>query len=188
MFNQNDSYTGPSTCRNKKAWDNLVSPDGGFVLVPEHEKYSLPPGLSSKCGPDRYVVSMFHQLHCLSLIRTTLYELAETDMEIYMHGLSIIRHLDHCFDYMRQAVQCAGDTTLEHAYLDSSGHLAVDGWGVEHKQCRDYDSIYQWQQNNTCARDPMGPASCCEAHMQPFLEWTDSWDSATVSRITIANS
>jgi hypothetical protein len=46
-------------------------------------------------------------------------------------------HLAHCYDYLRQAIMCAGDTTIE-------GKTKYgDGWGSSH-QCKDIDSIMAW--------------------------------------------
>lgn len=52
------------------------------------------------------------------------------------------KHLNHCFDYLRQAVMCSADMSLEKARIDEQGkiELAVDGWGVEHK-CRSWDAV-----------------------------------------------
>ncbi len=52
-------------------------------------------------------------------------------------------HIYHCFDYLRQALLCHGDTTLEKARVDAErGTLVrgVDGWGVQH-ECRDTQAI-----------------------------------------------
>lgn len=51
-------------------------------------------------------------------------------------------HLSHCWDYLRQAIMCHSDTTLEwlHAPPDNFGST---GWGYEH-QCRDYDAIFKF--------------------------------------------
>lgn len=54
-------------------------------------------------------------------------------------------HIGHCFDYLRQAIQCAGDMTLETAIPNDDG--AVDGWGIEH-QCRDWEEAYRWTEEN----------------------------------------
>ncbi|KAK0648123.1 hypothetical protein B0T16DRAFT_407752 [Cercophora newfieldiana] len=58
-------------------------------------------------------------------------------------------HIYHCFDYIRQAIMCAGDTALEKARTMDGGRVVrgVDGWGVEH-QCRDWDAIFQWAQEH----------------------------------------
>lgn len=53
-------------------------------------------------------------------------------------------HLKHCFEYLRQAVMCAGDTALEKAMIvDGRIIRGVDGWGVEH-ECRDYTAIFDF--------------------------------------------
>jgi hypothetical protein len=54
-------------------------------------------------------------------------------------------HIAHCFDYLRQAIMCAGNTTLEHAIKGEDGKVEaeVDGWGVEH-ECRDFGAIFDW--------------------------------------------
>ena len=54
-------------------------------------------------------------------------------------------HIGHCFDYLRQAIQCAGDMTLESTMPGDQG--AVDGWGITH-HCRDWDQAYKWTLEN----------------------------------------
>jgi hypothetical protein len=47
-------------------------------------------------------------------------------------------HVYHCFDYIRQALMCAGDLTLEWPRTEKNGQrFAVDGWGVSH-QCKSW--------------------------------------------------
>lgn len=51
-------------------------------------------------------------------------------------------HLDHCFDYLRQAITCAADMTVEWAKVEFDGtRRQVDGWGIPHAQCRDPDAV-----------------------------------------------
>ena len=49
-------------------------------------------------------------------------------------------HLRHCFDYLRQALLCAADSTLE-PWSENLG--GVTGWGVE-RVCRDYGGLRVW--------------------------------------------
>ena len=49
-------------------------------------------------------------------------------------------HLRHCFDYLRQALQCATDTNLEPVDFELGG---INGWGVS-RVCRDYESAKRW--------------------------------------------
>lgn len=105
---------------------------------------------------EEYTVALFHQLHCLAAIKSKMSRLqdwykGENDKEYLTFALGedqvAGKHIYHCFDYLRQALLCHGDTTLEKARVVEGPNGAsqtvrgVDGWGVTH-QCRDYDSIY----------------------------------------------
>jgi hypothetical protein len=49
-----------------------------------------------------------------------------------------MKHVYHCFDYIRQALMCAGDLTLEWPRTEKDGRrFAVDGWGISH-QCKSW--------------------------------------------------
>jgi hypothetical protein len=77
-------------------------------------------------------------------------------------------HLDHCIDYLRQvrdafpskglllaiqedlltflgkAVMCAGDMTLEKAFINDGQRIeGSDGWGITH-ECRDWTVMYDF--------------------------------------------
>ncbi|MCJ1259228.1 hypothetical protein MMC24_007064 [Lignoscripta atroalba] len=55
-------------------------------------------------------------------------------------------HLNHCFDYLRQAIMCNGDTAMDkYAFTMDNGKLihGVNGWGTTH-QCRDFNAIYDF--------------------------------------------
>ena len=56
-----------------------------------------------------------------------------------------LEHVTHCFDYLRQALMCAGDMTIEHAMESPLGQkrITTDGWGVKH-QCSDWDEMAAW--------------------------------------------
>jgi Mycotoxin biosynthesis protein UstYa len=87
---------------------------------------------------------MFHQLHCLMRIRETLFitklAINRTNAEKIDEDLiePSMMHVYHCFDYIRQALMCAGDLTLEWPRTEKDGRrFAVDGWGVSH-QCKSW--------------------------------------------------
>lgn len=52
-------------------------------------------------------------------------------------------HAGHCFDYLRQAIACAVDTTLEPR---DEVHSGVQGWGVEHR-CRNFEAVREWAES-----------------------------------------
>lgn len=49
-------------------------------------------------------------------------------------------HAAHCFDYLRQSVQCSSDTNIEPYDWDLDG---ISGWGVE-RACKDYDQVKKY--------------------------------------------
>lgn len=60
-----------------------------------------------------------------------------------IHGKEVdLRHLAHCFDYIRQSILCAADTTIE----GSTNY--GEGWGARH-QCKDIEAIKAWANDNS---------------------------------------
>lgn len=53
------------------------------------------------------------------------------------------RHMRHCFDYLRQSLMCAADSSLEpqHPYLPG-----VTGWGFP-RRCQSYDELKVWAEH-----------------------------------------
>ncbi|KAH7920213.1 hypothetical protein BV22DRAFT_1074311 [Leucogyrophana mollusca] len=82
-------------------------------------------------------VSMFHQMHCLQMIRKAVIEKDSANP-----------HTHHCLNLMRQAILCASDTTLDPLNVDDSGKLVgTDGVGVVHV-CRDWEKVYDFVREN----------------------------------------
>lgn len=109
------------------------------------EKYGLQPGKNSSNGP-LYDISVFHQLHCLRHIRVYMYTLFDNardgvETEAFQKFLqNPDEHAFHCFDYIRQALMCNADMTVEWPREEVDGsRFAVDGWGIDH-QCKDWVS------------------------------------------------
>ena len=55
-------------------------------------------------------------------------------------------HVLHCFDFIRQALMCYGDMTLE-PWVDFDGvtlySRGSSGWGTTHK-CRNFEELKGW--------------------------------------------
>ena len=76
-----------------------------------------------------------------AMIRATSYDTTVSCLAASEHRRSS-RHLDHCFDYLRQAILCAGDTTIEWAAVDPDGQRRrFDGWGIPHWHCKSTEEI-----------------------------------------------
>lgn len=56
-----------------------------------------------------------------------------------------MKHVNHCFDYIRQGIMCAGDMPIEGAAKMAEGESHVDrvnGYGGHH-QCKNYASFVE---------------------------------------------
>jgi hypothetical protein len=93
-----------------------------------------------------YSIAVFHELHCLMHISSYVDHLV---MQIRNRGFTLdegdLGHNDHCFNYIRNALICCGDTTLEgQSQAKMFEHIAgTDGTGAVHN-CRNYDEISAW--------------------------------------------
>jgi hypothetical protein len=75
---------------------------------------------------------MFHQMHCLQMIRSAI---VQGDPG---------HHTRHCLNLLRQAILCASDITLDPINLGTDG---TDGIGVVHV-CRDWEKVYDFVEQN----------------------------------------
>ncbi|KUJ10405.1 uncharacterized protein LY89DRAFT_787441 [Mollisia scopiformis] len=120
---------------NGSVWDGLDPMGQGWIEVPNWEELGLHP--SEKIS--HYQVSMYHQLHCVAILKSKfLYvdSVLEGDGQSEKTDYISHVHITHCLEYLRQAIMCAGDTTLEPFTPD----LGLD---ISHK-CRDWDAIFDF--------------------------------------------
>ncbi|KAH7402952.1 hypothetical protein BKA66DRAFT_578427 [Pyrenochaeta sp. MPI-SDFR-AT-0127] len=143
-----DHNTITSMNLTKQYWRDLMPRGGGFINVPDYASHTLPSPMHFPQYPDKkvYSVAVFHELHCLMHISSYIDELV---MKIRNKDFNLneseIGHNDHCFNYLRNALLCCGDTTLEGQsqalmFKDIPG---TDGTGAVHV-CRNYDEILSW--------------------------------------------
>jgi hypothetical protein len=90
-----------------------------------------------------YSIAVFHEMHCLmhmsGYIDKLVMQIRNKDFTL---DESAIGHNDHCFNYLRNALMCCGDTTLEgQSQAKMFEHVpGTDGTGAVHV-CRNYDEI-----------------------------------------------
>ncbi|KAH8817354.1 hypothetical protein F5884DRAFT_663008 [Xylogone sp. PMI_703] len=127
-----------------KYWEDLLTPNGGFVIVEEPHIIESHHGTTDDIAFASRVrgISMFHQLHCLQMIRSALQESSGGKHQGHSEAGSLRpAHWLHCFDYLRQSILCLADDTLETVHVGSNGDLLIDGM-VQH-QCRDPNKLYE---------------------------------------------
>ncbi|KAH8777482.1 hypothetical protein F5883DRAFT_543549 [Diaporthe sp. PMI_573] len=129
-------------------WDEIFA--GAWIEIAHPTKYGLKGGLPmnkyyyDNVSPESeaYVPSVFHQIHCVGEIKHAFIELQNG------RALPASEHVNHCIEYLRQAVMCSGDLTLETpSYVGDAAWTRPNGWGVVH-QCRDLSNLYAFPQAN----------------------------------------
>lgn len=128
--------------------------------MPDYYQQRLPP-IQYPDGRKAYAIAVFHQMHCLVSFRSA--------QRLYWHWLPLqfaimqryhvlltsnqtgetlslddAQHMEHCFDYLRQSIQCAGDVTIESKAIGSE---ELDRTGGVH-MCRKIDDIFAWAEQN----------------------------------------
>jgi hypothetical protein len=136
----------------------LVSGKLPFIWIDNPEEYGLLPGVPisgdwKQGGPRKvYGVSWTHQLHCLIMLRDEFHcvkgeldacEPRSKGEEAFFHS-----HVEHCWSYLRQIIDCNSDMTVE-AAEPGSIHPRINGFGVNH-QCR--KKVSNWC-SNTLTKD-----------------------------------
>ncbi|KAF2022493.1 hypothetical protein EK21DRAFT_83250, partial [Setomelanomma holmii] len=94
--------------------------------------------------PDKeggYVVQLavFHQLHCLNLIRKGIYGGVDMSNQDDLMG---IEHLDHYIDMLRQSIICNSDVTLT-TFTQTSLNTPMKVVAEVVHTCRSFSKIQQ---------------------------------------------
>ncbi|KAM3440171.1 hypothetical protein NHJ13734_003369 [Beauveria thailandica] len=154
-FQRKSIYRGPPAMELEKAWDKLwhhqgvgVPKEGLVALNKTNGKY-LQTNRSTAAKPEYYaLVGMFHQLHCLNIIRQATWP---TDMydkgwgeELQPMNVSESQgraHVDHCVETLRLSLMCFGDVTpMLLLTRDGTLNTSTADFNVHHK-CRSYEQI-----------------------------------------------
>ncbi|KAE9364268.1 hypothetical protein N431DRAFT_473864 [Stipitochalara longipes BDJ] len=125
-----------------QAWEDLVPLGAGYLRVPNPRQYELPPSYplnDTKEHSEVYQASVIHQLHCLAYIRARSRGCDNGEMIPDSEKDDSHFHIVHCLEYLRQAIVCHADTTLEQGLL--SGNFV--GEGALH-QCRDWSAVTEF--------------------------------------------
>ncbi|KAH8101915.1 hypothetical protein BXZ70DRAFT_1007151 [Cristinia sonorae] len=92
-------------------------------------------------GPEKrtFAVSVYHQLHCLNLIRGALVGKIEQELDEF------VGHAEHCFRYLKDTILCRADLTLEKTYWaeDRHGNTVPGAHGMfeTHENCVDWELL-----------------------------------------------
>ncbi|OAL30947.1 hypothetical protein AYO20_08532 [Fonsecaea nubica] len=119
LFNDNGGFRGTPNSERDAAWDRITPEDPFPISASEVVKVgkSLESSIrypEDKGGQYAANLEVFHQLHCLNLLRKATYFEYYADKEIMFKTTRhmIREHLDHCIDMLRISLQCTSDLTL----------------------------------------------------------------------------
>ncbi|KAH8697866.1 hypothetical protein BGW36DRAFT_295718, partial [Talaromyces proteolyticus] len=106
-------------------------------------------------------VAGLHQLHCLNLIRKSLY--FNIDYYRTLHKVEFLDrkeilelHIGHCVDVLRQRLMCTADTEL-HPYIWAGDPPHVTPDFNRMYKCRNFDDIREYAKQNQATWGPQGP-------------------------------
>ncbi|KAI8305992.1 hypothetical protein K4K61_004865 [Colletotrichum sp. SAR11_59] len=139
-------YGGPVTNESEKAWDDLMPLGRGFVVIKNETALPQVPKFIATMGEYKGVISVFHQLHCVWATREAFFKMLREGNSTEID----LGHLSHCWDFVRQAIQCRADTTIEWQVSEELGGSL--GWGYQH-QCYDYDALKAWAEDHSWGDD-----------------------------------
>ncbi|KAH8193669.1 hypothetical protein TruAng_012166 [Truncatella angustata] len=131
----------------RQKWLGIVPSGLGYLDIKEPEKYEdLPQKLEGYQGKYVVTTSMTHQLHCLYAIAEVFSAYSSNIIEKIPQESPW--HLAHCFDYIRQAIMCAGDVAVEGKQTTfPEGFVGSDGWDAKHV-CKSYDEVLNYLNTN----------------------------------------
>jgi len=146
-FYWNTQYSPLNHSESDALWDAIL-PSHGIVSVDRQwaaERHWPESGyLPSDHSKGVYLLEAYHQIHCLKMLRKTFWE--AVDQKPFTHHPG--PHLEHCFDALRQSIQCYADSTPLHSFGDKTA-----GDGQLHK-CRNWDQLRDYATKNTaCYKD-----------------------------------
>lgn len=119
------------------------------------------------------MLEVFHQLHCLNLVRQATWPLDRFDPawgDLYPNDLiepvGARMHVDHCIEALRLSLMCYADVTPMLIIRDESRALGSFADFNMHHKCRDFDKLVEWVDrtgtdipptNSTPLEDPPKP-------------------------------
>ncbi|TQV96996.1 hypothetical protein IF1G_04236 [Cordyceps javanica] len=124
----------------KEAWLSMIPKGKGFIVVKNDTQLPHMPGLRRPAHEQKACVAIFHQMHCLYITYKAYWNARGGQFDEIPP-----EHLIHCWDYLRQSIMCAGDTSLE--WVNKEETFQTSGWGFQHT-CKNFDAIFEWTESN----------------------------------------
>ncbi|KAK0125936.1 hypothetical protein ONS95_007560 [Cadophora gregata] len=149
-FYDSSPYKGTPNATLDRNWEKLVR--SGYVSIPAeamesklHKSLNYVQLSSEHGGEYLGNFEVYHQLHCLDLIRKYTYEdyyrhPDRLPLEFTDSNKTLRLHVDHCIDYLRQLIMCTGDVGIHTYFWRKDRDGPFPDFRVERK-CRKWDVV-----------------------------------------------
>ncbi|KAK9422661.1 hypothetical protein SUNI508_00524 [Seiridium unicorne] len=134
------SYVGKPSPEIDTAWAGILGVIQIFLTPEEARTLDGEMYLDKDTGMPMAIVTAFHDLHCLNMLRKALYPDYYPEMR-KKEGFEA--HLDHCLDSLRLTLMCDADTTLIPVEWSNEGNRIMPKFETTHT-CRDYGALKEW--------------------------------------------
>ncbi|KAK1973944.1 hypothetical protein LZ30DRAFT_814329 [Colletotrichum cereale] len=169
-FDQPSAYRGQPTSELEQAWNDLIarkSPILPNALTMHLANYRLSELNKSAEGPWRRLseeqgggvagfIEVFHQLHCLNLVRQYTYrDSYDYSGEVPFGDTPAMlrRHVDHCIETIRLNLMCAGDVTPFLVTLDPKNKLGESADFETLHKCRNFAKLADWSKTHVASHE-----------------------------------
>ncbi|EGX90436.1 hypothetical protein CCM_06856 [Cordyceps militaris CM01] len=148
-------YLG-STPSVDEAWDNLYNKTLISQILPEAAAHLVNATTRFSNDTDYHIVELdvFHQLHCLNMMRKLVYPNAYP-MDLTSgsdEAQDNIFHMEHCYEQLRQSLQCTSDLSTITWQWSRKQQRFIGNVHTMHT-CKNFDKIHEWAVENTAAQD-----------------------------------
>ncbi|RAH63528.1 hypothetical protein BO85DRAFT_495449 [Aspergillus piperis CBS 112811] len=116
-------------------------------------------------------IEVFHQLHCVNLVRQYTYygyysKLDNKPVEFSDSNETLRLHVDHCIDMLRQVIQCNGDVGVVTRSWVKGRQINYPDFSVWHK-CRRLEPIMEYAKANEIESEPVRSPDALELSQPP---------------------
>ncbi|KZT35595.1 hypothetical protein SISSUDRAFT_1064338 [Sistotremastrum suecicum HHB10207 ss-3] len=146
-------FHGPPTNETDEAWEALY--EGGISSIHVSQAVLLPNWTEAIPGNESYyavALDVFHQLHCLNLIRKALLpeRYGPPDNVITVPGENSVQfdHVDHCINSVRESLMCNADVAVNVWQWDDKKKRTKPRVDVLHT-CKNWGDILDWATEHT---------------------------------------
>ncbi|KAF8993370.1 hypothetical protein BDQ17DRAFT_1312361 [Cyathus striatus] len=126
-----------------RAWGELYNHT--ILKIPKSEAALLPnKTYPIKEEPGYYIAGLdvFHQLHCLNLVRRAL------NKDHYPNDVHLTEeHISHCVDSVRQSLMCNADISVN-VWQWSDEVKGVVGYSTQAHSCKNFNKLLDWARDH----------------------------------------